>query len=60
MSQENVEIVRLAYAAFSEGDLDALAELKSFDSQPPTRRRSRDSGLGACVKKTSAARVTVD
>ena len=26
MSQENVEIVRLAYAAFSEGDLDALAE----------------------------------
>src|SRR5215208_5071248 len=27
MSQENVEIVRLAYAAFSERDLDALAEL---------------------------------
>jgi ketosteroid isomerase-like protein len=27
MSQENVEIVRLAYAAFSRGDLDALAEL---------------------------------
>src|SRR5215207_429678 len=27
MSQENLEIVRLAYAAFSERDLDALAEL---------------------------------
>src|SRR5215204_6393658 len=27
MSQENVEIVRLAYAAFSERNLDALAEL---------------------------------
>ena len=27
MSQENVEIVRLAYVAFSERDLDALAEL---------------------------------
>jgi ketosteroid isomerase-like protein len=27
MSQENVEVVRLAYAAFSEPDLDALAEL---------------------------------
>ena len=27
MSQENVEIVRLAYVAFSERDFDALAEL---------------------------------
>ena len=27
MSQENVEVVRLAYLAFSERDLDALAEL---------------------------------
>ena len=27
MSEENVKIVRLAYAAFSEGNLDALAEL---------------------------------
>jgi ketosteroid isomerase-like protein len=27
MSQENIEVVRLAYAAMSERDLDALAEL---------------------------------
>jgi ketosteroid isomerase-like protein len=31
MSQENVEVVRLAYAAFSEGDLEALAELTDPD-----------------------------
>jgi len=31
MSQENVEIVRLAYAAFSERDLEALAELTDPD-----------------------------
>ena len=31
MSEENVEIVRLAYAAFSEGDLDALAQLTDPD-----------------------------
>ena len=31
MSQENVEIVRWAYAAFSEGDLEALAELTDPD-----------------------------
>ncbi len=31
MSQENVEIVRLAYAAFSEGDLEALAGLTDTD-----------------------------
>jgi ketosteroid isomerase-like protein len=31
MSQENVEIVRLAYAAFSEADLDALADLTDPD-----------------------------
>lgn len=31
MSQQNVEIVRLAYAAFSERDLDALAELTDPD-----------------------------
>jgi hypothetical protein len=31
MSQQNVEIVRLAYAAFSERDLEALAELTDPD-----------------------------
>jgi ketosteroid isomerase-like protein len=31
MSRENMEIVRLAYAAFSTGDFDALAELADPD-----------------------------
>jgi ketosteroid isomerase-like protein len=31
MSQENVEVVRLAYAAISEGDFDALADLMDPD-----------------------------
>src|SRR5215208_5284788 len=32
MSQENVEIVRLAYAAVNEADLDALAEVTAPDA----------------------------
>jgi len=32
MSQENVEIVRLAYAAVNEADLEALAEVTAPDA----------------------------
>ena len=32
MSQENVEVVRLAYAALNDGDLDGLAELNAPDA----------------------------
>ena len=65
MSQENVELVRAAYAAWNAGDMDAMRELVDPDIiwRPPEgwpSRRSwrRRSSAGSISSETYDAYVT--